>query len=139
MANDPEEQKNFAPIFGFKTWYDNPVDEAGQHICGGPEDSRAVNSLIQETASRIDEDYYEKFLEVFANHGLADEVEGKGPVPYAAWAGVLRAVADLSGSRVILQSHVLEPDADDPDTFHVVGFRDVVIADSTDLAKDEPV
>lgn len=89
---------------------------------------RELSVLHEEIGNALKDEYYEKFAELFRGLRLF-ELDNDGPVPLEVWSGIAQAVADASGCRVVLQSHLVETEKDDPDTERIIGYREVAVGD----------
>jgi len=89
---------------------------------------RELSLLNREVGNALTEEYYDKCVELIDDLGML-EPDDDGPVPIEAWAGIAQALADASGCRVILQSHIIDADQEGPDSENVVGHREVAVGD----------
>jgi hypothetical protein len=89
---------------------------------------RELSLLNREVGNALTDEYYDKRVELIDDLGML-EPDDDGPVPIEAWAGIARALADASGCRVILQSHIIDADQEGSDSGNVVGYREVAVGD----------
>ena len=87
---------------------------------------RELSTLIKETSDQIFDDHYSNFCDLLQR---AELTAHDCPVPLEVWTGVLQALADASGYRIVLQAEILEPLSDDQNTLRVVGHREIASAD----------
>ena len=87
---------------------------------------RELSTLMKETRDQIFYDHYSNFCELLQRAELSAY---DCPVPLEVWTGILQAVADASGYRIVLQAEILEPLSDDQNTLRIVGHREIASAD----------
>jgi hypothetical protein len=86
-----------------------------------------LSALLRGVGEGLKDQFHEKFLKVVGDLGLLLE---NGPlVPVEVWTGAAQAIADASGCRVILQSHLVETHTDNRDIGKTVGFREIAVLD----------
>jgi hypothetical protein len=90
--------------------------------------------LINAVGRTLTEDYTLRFGRLLAEHGLY-ELQNDEPIPFEAWIGMVQAIADASGYRITLEAALLEPIRDEPDTEHIVGYREIATVDPTLFVK----
>ena len=90
---------------------------------------RELSTLNQEVGNARTEEYQDRFAEMLYEIGLF-ELNNDGLLPLEVWTGIAQAVADASGLRVTLQSHVLEAaSADGKSGRRSIGYREVAVGD----------
>jgi hypothetical protein len=99
-------------------------------------DEQELSLRMQKTGDDISREYYCKGSKILGNLGLFSELESKGPVPLEVWTGIVQALADASGYRIILQAAILEPIEDSPDMMRTVGQREIVTVEPTLFVKE---
>jgi hypothetical protein len=87
---------------------------------------RELSALVKETSDQIFEDHYSNFSDLLHRAELSEQY---GPVPLEVWTGVAQALPDTSGYRIVLQAEILEPISDAPNTYRIVGHREIASAD----------
>ena len=87
-----------------------------------------LSTLIQEATAELEETYCIKVCELLEDLRLWDD--GKdGSIPVEIWVGVVQAVANASGYRLILQAAIVQPMAADSNIEQIIGYREVAAAD----------
>ena len=94
-----------------------------------------LSLLMQETGDDINHEYYCKGSEILGNLGLFSEFESGCPLPLEVWTGVVQAIADASGYRIILQAAIVEPIENNPDMMRIIGQREIATVESTLFGK----
>ena len=89
---------------------------------------RELSVLNREVGNALTDEYYDKCVELIDCLGMF-ELDNDGPEPLEIWAGIAQALADATGCRVILQSHIIDADKEGPDSEKVVGYREVAVGD----------
>lgn len=92
------------------------------------EQIREFSILLNETAEKVVDEYYIRFCDGL--HQLCVS-EDSAPIPPEVWAGLVQAMADASGYRVILQAAVLKESPENPSRLKVVGYCEITNADPT--------
>jgi len=85
-------------------------------------EERELQKLNAAVGDQIHEEYWVR---------MGTFREELGDLPLEARTGIAQAVADFLGCRVILQGAVMESIPHDPDTFCIVGHREIMRADPT--------
>ena len=91
---------------------------------------RQLSALIKKVGDSLKDECHEEFAGIFRNHEFF-ELETGAPVPLEIWIAIAQAMADASGFRLVLQSHLVESCNDHPGHEKVVGYRDVAIVAPT--------
>jgi hypothetical protein len=89
---------------------------------------RELSLLNEEVGRALTDEYYDKCVELIDDLGMF-ELDSDGSVPLEVWTGIAQALADATGCRVILQSHIIDADKEGPDSENVVGYREVAVGD----------
>jgi hypothetical protein len=87
-----------------------------------------LSAVIQEARAELEETYCIKVSELLEDLSLWDDGED-GSIPLEIWLGVVQAVANASGYRLILHAAIFQPVADDSNIEQIVGYREVAAAD----------
>jgi hypothetical protein len=87
-----------------------------------------LSALNREVGNALTDEYYDKCVELLEDLGMLEPGDD-GPVPIEVWAGIAQALADATGCRVILQSHIIDAEREGPDSEKVVGYREVAVGD----------
>jgi len=80
---------------------------------------------MKKTGDDIMDEYYWKGSDILGSLGLFSEFESGCPLPSEVWTGIVQAIADASGYRIILQAAIVEPIEDNPDMMCIVGQREI--------------
>ena len=89
---------------------------------------RELSDLNEEVGRALTDAYYDKCIELIDDLGMF-ELDNDGPEPLEIWAGIAQALANVSGCRVILQSHVIDANREGLDSEKIVGYREVAVGD----------
>ncbi len=98
-------------------------------------DLRELSLLMQETGDDISHEYYCKGSEILGSLGLFSESESGCPLLLEVWTGVVQAIADASGYRIILQAATVEPIENNPYMMRIVGQREIAPVEPTLFGK----
>jgi hypothetical protein len=99
-------------------------------------DLQELSSFMQKTGYDIWDEYYSGGSDILAILGLFSEFESQGPIPLEVWTGIVQAIADASGYRIILQAAIVEPIEDNPDMMRVVTQREIATVEPTLFGKE---
>jgi hypothetical protein len=97
-------------------------------------DNDELRDLIRGTGEQLEENWCLEACEFLADRGIG---YGYAGVPIEIFKGVLRAVADASGYRIVLQTSIVEP-VENSDVMRTVGHREIANLEPTLWVVTEP-
>lgn len=94
-----------------------------------------LSNLIEDTGAELAEEYY-LGVQPFLDKLHLFDGDNDPPNPLEVWKGIIQAIADYSGCRVVLKAAILAPTPEDPKRSTIIGHRQIAAADPTVWIKE---